>query len=537
MSTEPEFDVCVVGTGAGGGVLAHQLAMAGHRVVSLEQGPRLPDNYFTEIEPPLHRHRFGIKANTCFPEDPHHRLFQHPLFAARDERSAAPEADRVFLHYQLLAVGGLQNLWNGVSVRFAPEDFAAWPVTYDDLAPHYGATEKLITVCGNHDGHPRLPDGDYIPVRPFRRADRLLIKATRAAGPEAVALANRKAIETRADRPHHCHSLGVCTEGCPHGAVHKFPARLLPDIEGRDNYTLRHGVKVVRLHRGADDRITAAEIQDLATGARERVSARYFVLAAGALESPRILFNSADDAFPEGLANRRDQVGRYLQDNPKVAASSSLVPLWGHKGHGEDVAYGDLLILLGQGRLPGGGAFPWIGHAIHTRPTLPYYLDGLRMFPRFLRKPLARMMFHSYITVALFGPGDVVADNRVRPSRTVDRYGVPQLDIDFAYSDTARAMMADMTRRCRRILRRAGATLIVSGEDMPGTGIHYAGTTRMAEDPAQGVVDRDLRAFDHDNLYVCDGGAIPTLPDKHLTLTIMTLAHRLAGHLDQRLQG
>ena len=83
-------------------------------------------------------------------------------------------------------------------------------------------------------------------------------------------------------------------------------------------------------------------------------------------------------------------------------------------------------------------------------------------------------------------------------------------------------------------MRRCSGTLIYGGRDRPGTGIHYAGTSRMSARPQDGVVDADLRAHDHPNLYLCDGGVIPTLPDKHLTLTIMTLAHRLGRHLVAR---
>src|SRR5690606_3592233 len=101
--------------------------------------------------------------------------------------------------------------------------------------------------------------------------------------------------------------------------------RLLPTIAGRPNYRLRTGTKVVRLLTDGDgSRVTAVEYLDVARGERHRLRARYVVLAAGAIETPRILFNSADDRHPGGLANHGDLVGPRLQGNPKVALSTSL---------------------------------------------------------------------------------------------------------------------------------------------------------------------------------------------------------------------
>src|SRR5690606_28593580 len=110
--------------------------------------------------------------------------------------------------------------------------------------------------------------------------------------------------------------------------------------------------------------VTAVEYLDIASGERHLIRARCVVLATGAIETPRILFNSANERHPNGLANQEDQLGRCLQDNPKVVLSTSLHRLWG-KRRDYDIGYGDLLILMSRGRLPDGSEFPFIGHAIH----------------------------------------------------------------------------------------------------------------------------------------------------------------------------
>jgi glucose dehydrogenase len=524
-------DVCVVGTGAGGGVLAYELAVAGLKVVSLEQGPLLAEDYFRVQDPPGSVKDFGIRRHTTWPSDPHEAFFGNALFAPTNESSAV-RSPAGFLQYQVFAVGGLQNLWNGVSLRFSADDFAAWPISYDDLAPHYAAVERLADVCGTQENLPNLPDGEYIKAKPFRPVDRFLAASVAALkDPDARAIANRKAINTREGTQASCISTGACAFGCPVGAVYKFPARLLPRIANRPNYHLRPNAKVTRLIRSADGkRVTAVEFIDTATGNSHRLEARIVVLAAGAVESPRILFNSATEGDPGGLGNRSDQVGRRLQDNPKAVLSTSLWRLWG-KRRDYDVGYGDPLIVMGRGTLPDGSTFPFIGHDSQGIPDIPHYLTGLKRFPPAIKVQLARLMFHSYATIGLFCPGEPDPANRLKPGIARDRFGIPQVEIEFTSSPKARQMMAAMERWGRRVLRGASGTIIHGNSSNNGTGIHYAGTTAMSESREDGVVDADLRCHDIENLYVCDGGAIPALPEKHLTLTIMALAHRLSGHI------
>ncbi|GHE66357.1 GMC family oxidoreductase [Camelimonas fluminis] len=532
---DAEFcDVCVVGTGAGGGVLAYELAKAGLNVVSLEQGGRLPADHFRTTDRPGAATDFGVRAGTVWPSDPHDSLFVHELFAGADTGSAVQRPGG-FRQYQIHAVDGLQSLWNGVSVRFSPGDLAGWPFGYDELAGHYAAVERRITVCGTAENIPELPDGDYIPPKPLRPSDRMIVDAVRRLGEQdAYAIPNRKAINTRAGMETSCISTGICTSGCPVGSVYKFSARLLPEIANLPNYELRTHAKVVRLLRDGDERrVEAVEYIDTRTGETRRLRAGLVVLAAGAIETPRILFNSADERDPAGLANRSGQLGLRLQDNPKAVLSTSLWKLWG-KRRNYDIGYGDLLILMARTGLPDGEAFPFIGHAIHGIPDAPHYLGGLAPFPAPVKRELARLMFHSYVTLGLFCAGDPNPANRVRPGRQLDRFGVPQVEIDFTVSARTRDMMQAMAVWGRRVLRKASATSIYETSDNSGTGIHYAGTTPLSADPAQGVINADLRSHDIDNLYICDGGVIPTLPDKHLTLTIMALSHRLGRHIAAR---
>lgn len=532
-----KYDVCIVGTGAAGGILAHQLAKAGLNVVNLEQGPQLKQNYFSKKNPPGIVKWHGIRRKTQFPPRHQDALFIHDLFARANTRSSTKQSDEQFRQFQIYAVGGLQNLWNGVSIRFSEKDMKDWPIDYKELASYYTQVERLITVCGNDDHVPGLPNGEYIPPKPFRKSDKLVVKAIEKLDmPDSYVIANRKAIETRADKLNHCVSTGICTYGCPANAVYKFSTRLLPQIAELKNYRLITDAKVTKLIRyKTRDSIRAIEYIDTKSKKMHSIQAKVFVLCAGAIETPRILFNSADDKFTNGLANTNQTLGQYLQDNPKVVLATSLLKLWFARKD-KDIGYGDLLLILAKSKLDSGEDFSFIGHSISAPPDVPYYLSSLKYMPTGLRRYFVKMVFHSFVTFGLFCEGDLMAENCVKPSTEVDKYGIRQVDIHYRSSDKTIEKMQKMAVFGRKVLRRATATMITQDFSNDGTGIHYAGTCRMGSSDKQAIVDKNLKTFAHDNLYLCDGGVIPHLPDKHLTLTIMALAARLASHLTTRLR-
>ena len=181
------------------------------------------------------------------------------LYATDGTSSASKRSEPVFQNRQIFRVNGKQNTWGGVSLRFSERDFLGrhygdsdvdWPISYQDLASHYEEVERLITVCGNRDGLPQLPDGIFIPPKPMRPADRLIIDAVSKIKEYPIkAIANRKAIETRPDRAHSCRSCGMCVYGCAAGSVYKFSSRLLPKIRELPNYRIVYSSKVFKLLR------------------------------------------------------------------------------------------------------------------------------------------------------------------------------------------------------------------------------------------------------------------------------------------------
>jgi glucose dehydrogenase len=208
-------DVCVVGTGAGGGILAYRLAMAGCDVLSLEQGGPISGDYFTNELLPEQEQHFGIAPAMPWDMNPAQSFYYanaqaHALYAPADELSTSAAARQAFINMQIFRLSGKLNLWSAVALRYSPRDFRGqdhgdsetnWPIGYDDLESHYSAVERLIGVCGTREGLAELPDGEFLPPLPMRPADRILQRAVaKFKRPVIRAIAMRKAVETRPER-------------------------------------------------------------------------------------------------------------------------------------------------------------------------------------------------------------------------------------------------------------------------------------------------------------------------------------------------
>ena len=255
------------------------------------------------------------------------------------------------------------------------------------------------------------------------------------------------------------------------------------------------------------------------------IEADVVIVCAGAIESPRLLLNSfADDR------SKAEQVGEFLQDSPRAVIGTSLFRLWFRPAN-EDRGYGDHILLGGQIKDSQGKRFPFVGQFWSDFMKAPYYLAEMPRLPRFLVKTISRQVFKSTATLILWSPAVPQRKNKVVLADRVDHFGQRQARIDYETSE----IEADHSRRVaalgRRMLRKASGYITDDVGSPPGSGIHYVGTCRMAADPKGGVVDKDLKYFKSKNLYVCDGSVIPVLSEKHPTLTIMALAHRLAERL------
>jgi len=218
-------------------------------------------------------------------------------------------------------------------------------------------------------------------------------------------------------------------------------------------------------------------------------------------------------------------------DKIRAMIGTSLLRLVGCRKR-YDIGFGDNLLIprfvFDHGGFRGG----FQAQVCHFLPKRPYYLDGLAPFPAWSRRWLAKRLFRTFLVLMFIGKPEALKSNRVRLSDECDKYGVPKLDVVYQATEGDRQMQECMVTYGKKILRKcSGLIADVFIDSLPGTTIHYAGTCRMAANRHEGVVDSNLRSFDHQNLFVCDGSVFPDISEKNLTLTIMALAHRLGLYL------
>ncbi|HUJ49354.1 MAG TPA: hypothetical protein VLW25_04120, partial [Bryobacteraceae bacterium] len=228
---------CVIGTGAGGGILAYRLAKAGADVLVINSGGiPAPSEFQNELSPEQKGH-FEIGPKTAFPVKPE-MYFTHSLLAdARSRSSIESLREGGFRHYQIHHVNGLQNLWNGICLRYSEDDFAnrysysedcRWPISLSDLAGHYTEAERLAFVFGERKGLHQFPDGSFLPPRSPRQIDRVFMDGNAGSlGPDLFFFANRKAVDLRPESQQRCVACGNCGRGCRTGSVYKFSTHLL----------------------------------------------------------------------------------------------------------------------------------------------------------------------------------------------------------------------------------------------------------------------------------------------------------------------
>jgi len=531
---------CVIGTGAGGGILAYRLAKAGADVLVINSGGIPAQSEFQNEMSPEQKGHFEIGPHTTFPVKPEISI-AHPLIADARRRSSMecpPEGG--FHHCQIHHVNGLQNLWNGICLRYSEDDFAnrhsysedcRWPISLGDLADHYSEVERLALVVGERNGLRQFPDGSFLAPRGARHIDRVFIDSNAGSlGPDLFFLKNRKAIDLRPDSARKCVACGNCARGCRSGSMYKFSTHLLPEIKALRNFRLLEHTRAIKLTAVDCDNAEGFSIShvvaiDERAGQIVEIEADVVIVCAGAIESPRLLLNSfADDP------SKAERVGEFLQDSPRAIVGTSLFRLW-FRPATEDRGYGDHVLVGGQIKDSQGKRFPFVGQFWSDFTKVPYYLSELTWLPRFLLETVSRQVFKSTATLMFFGPAVPQRKNKIVLGDGVDHFGQRQVRIHYEMSEIETDHSRRLAALARRMLRKASGYITEDVKSPPGIGIHYVGTCRMAADPKGGVVDRDLKYFKSKNLYVCDGGVIPVLSEKHPTLTIMALAHRLAERL------
>jgi choline dehydrogenase-like flavoprotein len=502
---EDSVDLVIVGAGAGGGVLAQRLARAGWKVVVLEKGPFWdPDRDWVSDE----------KGSG-------------PLYWTEKRIVSGNDPIEMGKNNSGLGVGGSMTHFAGYVPRLHPSDFEVrtrdgvavdWPISYDDLRASFERVERELPVAGEYwpwgDPH-GYPHGPH----PVAGAASKAWQGARNYGIQMkvgpVAITNG----SFGNRPH-CIYRGFCLEGCKVNAKASPLITHLPDAIER-GAEVRADCTVTRVELGADGR--AKGVTYVRDGEERRQQARAVAVCGYAIESPRLLLNSACAGHPHGLGNNGDQVGRYVMVQGASQTAARFPELLRmYKAPPPEISseqFYETDERRGFAR----------GFSIQTIAPLPIgWAEHVLAEGHWGRSLREYMRDYNHWTVlgvlAEFLPQP---ENRVQLADEVDQNGLPLAHFNYNQCENDKQLLAFGKRILAEIWDGADAqdTLTIDRY------AHLVGGCRMGFSPEDSVVDSSHRVWGVDNLFVVDGSVLPTQGAANPALAIMALADRAAGLL------
>ncbi len=513
-----EYDVVIVGSGAGGGTLAHRLASSGKRILILERGDWLP------------REAENWDAQAVFVDN---RYVSPDTWYDASGQSFQPQ-----IHYY---VGGATKFYGAALYRLRERDFTelkhhggispAWPIGYDVMEPYYTQAEQLYQVHGirGEDSTDPWSSAPY-PFGPVSHEPRMqqLYDDLQKIGLHPFHSPSGIMLDEADMAFSACIRCATC-DGFPclvHAKSDADVVAVRPAIR-HDNVTLIRNAHVRRLETDASGRTVTAVVAEV-DGAEQRFAGSVVVVSAGAANSAKILLASANDAHPNGLANGSDQVGRnYMFHNSRAFLAVSLEEndTKFQKTLGvNDYYFGDedFDYPMGNVQMVGKSSAPMY------RGEKPI---ETKLAPSFALKDVATHAVDFWLSAEdLPEP-----DNRV----TLTKDG----DIALSYTPNNREPMEQLYSRVHKHLSHLGMHPhhliprdIYMKNDIPVAGCaHQSGTVRFGDDPATSVLDTDCKAHEVDNLYVVDTSFFPSIGAVNPALTAIANALRVGDHLQQRL--
>lgn len=517
-------DVCIVGAGAAGGIMAAELARRGVRVVVLEAGSR---HELTQRSESTKRFLLG----------------QNPFPTSVPGIDGYTNGGSVTYRLEgnrARGVGGSTLHWEGYTLRLHPNDFRLrslygiaddWPLAYEDLEAYYTRAERALGVAGAADdpwASPRRADFP-LPPFPFSHSDGFFRRACQAVN---IALHHmpqaRNSVPFGGRAP--CRACGTC-HVCPIGAKASIDLTHIALAEATGRAVIVPDVTALRLEVDQTDRVRSVVF----AGADRRprtLAARVFVLAGGGVETPRLLLLSKSARFPYGLANRGGMVGTHFMTHPIVRVMGQVKERVLPYRTGFSSAM-SRQFAIDRDRATRGAFFV---EFLNSAGPKPHQLATASFKWGEALRAHVKETFGHRLGIRIFCEQLPDARNAVGLDPALkDYFGNPVPRISYNVGTYARAALDEGRDVAVRILRAAGATDITATP--PGHAAHQIGTHRMGRDPRTSVVDADLRAHDVPNLYLVGAGTFVTASASPPTLTIAALAIRAAEHLVTRLRG
>ena len=531
------YDAIIVGTGATGGIAALTLAEQGIKVLMIEAGPFLRREEAFSNEP-----LDTFKRASGFILKKHKNQIQHPgywknnpdLYGNEKKYPYTYPKDKPFLWTQGKQVGGRSLTWGGITLRLSPSDFKPadkdgfgvnWPITYDELSPHYDYVEKSSKIFGKKDNLEQIPNGHYIGEVPLTESELIF-------GDQIKSKLNYPFVQSRGfdknasikekDWPKSSSLGSSLKRALKTGNVQILPNHLVESFKTNKESEMATSIRIINTN----------------SGLKKELNCQLILLCASTISTLRILLNSEKESSDSGFIDTSGKLGRYLMDHVSTSKFFAIK----HKEKFSRKSFD-------QAPLSGAGSF-----FIPFGTKLPYDADFLRGYgiwggidrlgiPAFLKKEENESIGF------LISHGEVLPrkDNRVKLSNQTDEWDIPIPNIEFKWSDNEFKMIKHMTNTMEKAINYSGGevkdlksmlnipllnlleknSIALSGDiPPPGYYIHEVGGAPMGLKEDESVLDKWNRLWRCKNVFVLDGACWPTSSWQSPTLTMMALSRR-----------
>jgi choline dehydrogenase-like flavoprotein len=515
MSSQQEFDIIIIGTGAGGGTLAHHLASSGKKILLIERGGYLP------------REKENWDSEEVFLKGRYHA--KEP-WIDKDGNEFHPG-----IHY---FVGGNTKVYGAALLRMREKDFGmlqhhdgispAWPLDYKDMAPYYLKAEKMYHVHGMRGEDPTEPScSDPYPYPPIKHEPKIqkIFDDLKRAGHKPFHLPVGVILNEKDMTKSPCIKCNTC-DGFPCLVDAKADAQIAgvdPALQFKNVTLITHSF-VERLQTSASGKEVSSVIFDR-QGKKEHYKAKIVVVSCGAINTAALLLRSKNDKHPHGLANSSDVVGRHYMchnNSAMIALSMHHNPTKFQKTMGiNDFYFGSEDFAYPMGHI----------QMLGKSDKYMFKADAAGFVPSFFLDPIAKHSIDFWLTT------EDLPDPNNRVVLTTNH------GIQLFYKENNTLAHQKLIHKLKYFLNTAGIRhhLIPSntylGKKIPLAGTaHQCGTVRFGNDPKTSALDINCKAHDLDNLYVVDGSFFVSSSAVNPSLTIIANAIRVGDHILERMK-
>jgi choline dehydrogenase-like flavoprotein len=525
-------DVAIIGSGVSGAMIAHELSKSGVKVLMLEAGPRVSrESIFKKFTSEY------IGQNLSAPY-PNTKLAPRPDPIQQDNPYHLQTGSVPFNNGYLRLVGGTTWHWGAVAMRFLTNDFQTqsvfdkgenWPITYKDLEAYYAKAEKEMSVSGPRSNLWNPTGADVPPLPPQAKSylDQYIQTQAREIEMEFSQVPVARNSIASDGRPA-CHGHGSCSPICPIGA--QYAAISHVEKAEKAGAKLIDNALVTSINVDEESAVSDLSVQR-PDGSTELVQARIYVIAANAIETPRLMLLSASERLTNGLGNSSDQVGRNLMSHPGFNARMTIKePVYSGRGPRTGLAF--QTPRDGQHRAKHAPYYLEIINAVNVAAHAQTLLESGEMGAA-LNQKLRDLVSRDF---TIFARSEQLpsASNRITLSKTEkDTAGLAKISFNYHIDDYTKNGLEDARQNVDRLAKHLGA----AGVDYYAEEIspHPMGTARMGADPKNSVVDSECRTHDHNNLFITGGAVFSSGGTAPPTLTIAALSLRAADTIRKQL--